>query len=63
MKLNLFNNDEPLGLPKGSIRSIISMAFVGATIYSIVNGIEIKDTLLPITTMIVGFYYGSRTTE
>lgn len=60
MKLKMFDKDQPLGLTKGSIRALIALAFTIATVYSIVTGIDIRDTLLPIATMIIGYYFGTR---
>lgn len=60
MKLNFFDKDQPLWLPKNSVRSLIALAFTGATIYALITGIDVKDTLFPICMAIVGFYYGKR---
>jgi hypothetical protein len=61
-----FNN--PLGLPDGSLRAMLAftlVAFLGFYVYaSILNpNLKIPEFLLGIVATVVGFYFGSRTTE
>lgn len=50
----------PLGLPDGSIRSILALAFSGATIYLWVTGSVVPVELLATTSLVVGNYFGYR---
>ena len=55
-----------LGLPVGSVRAILALAFVSALICSAVEGVEIPDLpdwAVGIMGAIVGFYFGSRTAQ
>ena len=55
------NEDEPLGLPEGSVRALIALALV-ITMCAIagVTG-EIPEEILGIVGIIIGFYFGTRT--
>jgi hypothetical protein len=50
------NKYEPLGLPPGSVRSIIALALVTALIYGVA---DVQD----LVAVVVGFYFGSRTSQ
>lgn len=47
--------DQPLWLPQGSIRSLIAIAIVGAYIAAWVP--------IEVATLVLGFYFGARTSE
>lgn len=53
--------NEPLGLPKGSIRAILTLVIVVGVLIALftVKG-EIVDKLTPIASMVFGYYFGSR---
>ena len=48
-------NDQPLWLPPGSIRSIISLMIVGSFVAGLVP--------IEIVTLVVGFYFAQRGAE
>ena len=48
------NFEEPLGLPKGSVRAILALMLVAAFIF--VENENISDATL----IVLGFYFGSR---
>lgn len=52
----------PLGLPEGSVRSILALALTAATIYLWVTAMVVPVELLAITGLVVGNYFGSRST-
>jgi hypothetical protein len=58
-------HDAPLGLPKGSIRAIISLIVVVAVVIGSIGfqTIALGETFKPILGVIVGFYFGTRIKE
>ena len=51
-----------LGLPRGSVRGIIALAFISALIYSSLQGAKIPDLpdwAVGIAGSVVGFYFGA----
>ena len=55
-----------LGLPQGSVRAILALAFVSTLICSAVEGVEIvelPDWAVGIVGAIVGFYFGTRAAQ
>lgn len=52
MRNTFLQPDQPLGLPAGSVRSIIALGTVGAFI----SGVIEQDVAL----LVLGFYFGSR---
>lgn len=56
--------NEPLGLPRGSIRAIIVLMMVLATfVIYFYKDIEVLTMLLPVTTILIGWYLGARSVE
>lgn len=53
----------PLGLPDGSVRSILALSLTAATIYLWVTGSPVPAELLAVNSLVVGNYFGSRSTE
>ena len=56
----MFNPNEPLGLPKGSVRGVISLAFTSVTLYLWATTQTVPLELLALTSLIVGQYFGQR---
>lgn len=56
----ILNPNEPLGLPPGSIRSLIAAAFTFVTLYLFATSTNVPETLLAINTLIIGNYFGFR---
>lgn len=54
---------EPFGLPRGTVRGIIALAFSAVTLYLFATGQSVDTALLSISTLIIGNYFGSRTSE
>jgi hypothetical protein len=52
--------DEPLGLPKGSVRAIIALFVLSAVIIGVFVRNKGVELLIPIAGMVVGYYFGSR---
>jgi len=54
-------NENPLGLPAGSVRSIIALTFVVAFVFGFlfwdkISGEQIENIIL----IVIGFYFGSK---
>ena len=52
--------DLPLGLPDGSVRSILALALTTCTIYLWVTGAPVPAELLAVNSLVVGNYFGFR---
>jgi len=53
--------DEPLGLPKGSVRAILALLIVVAMLGAIfIGNKEEMEYLAPIMALIIGHYFGHR---
>ncbi len=58
------NTGEPFGLPNGTVRGVIALAFTGVTLQQFIALGHAPDVaLLGITTLIVGNYFGTRAAE
>ncbi len=55
----MFDSDSPLGLPKGSIRAIITLLVLCVSLYIYINVGDIPETLKAILTVIITFYFTS----
>ncbi len=53
--------DNPLFLPKGSVRAMIALAVVAGTITMCFVRTTVPEGLIGIAGIIIGFYFGSRT--
>ena len=52
--------DQPLNMPKGSVRSIITLLIVGAYIAYPFFGCSAPDGFKEIAVLIIGWYFGQR---
>ena len=52
--MSLLQEDQPLYLPEGSVRAILALGVVGAFLAGAFSELEI-------VTLVLGFYFGSRT--
>ena len=50
----------PLGLPEGSVRAVIALAFVGVTAFLFGTTGNVPEALLGFTGLVVGHYFGTR---
>lgn len=53
------NKDNPLYLPKGSVRAILALGLVGSVIYSALLG-EVSQVIGALAAVVVGFYFKGR---
>jgi len=56
--MKFFGHEEALGMPAGSVRAILAILLVGATIGSAFVLPEIAIGLLTLTTVVVKDYFG-----
>jgi len=54
------NTGEPFGLPSGTIRGILALAFTAGTLYLWITGQTVPDALLAVNGLVVGNYFGFR---
>lgn len=52
--------NEPLGLPKGSIRAILALGTVGASIACLVKQIITFEQFITMNTAVFAFYFGTK---
>ena len=55
------NEEEPLGLAKGSVRAIIALALVATLCITSVLADAVPKGLLGIAAIAIGYYFGTRT--
>jgi len=55
--------DEPLGLPKGSIRGIVTIGTIATIIYAVATGTPLPEWYTTIAASVIAFYYGTRAGE
>ena len=55
------NEEEPLGLAKGSVRAIIALALVATLCITSVLASAVPKGLLGIVAIVIGYYFGTRT--
>jgi hypothetical protein len=58
--MSFFGYEEPLGMPKGSVRAMLAVMLVGATIASAFIKPEIAPGLLTLATVVVKDYFEVR---
>ena len=57
-------SDNPLGLPQGSIRALITLIMVAiSTIAAFTGNEKVIQTFSHIVAVIIGYYFGNRTTK
>lgn len=52
--------DEPLGVPKGTVRAVIAVSLVAAAILFMYLGLDIPEWFRALVVMFAGYYAGSR---
>ncbi len=55
--------DEPLACPKGTVRAILAIIITGATVGLAFYDKDLFMQILPLTALVVGFYFGRRSVE
>lgn len=61
--MKLFSYDEPLGLPKGSVRALLTLATFAAGVTMMMLGKEIPDVFAALWATVAAFYFGTRSAE
>lgn len=59
----MFDKNEPLALPRGSVRAMIALGFTAVTIFLFANGQQVDDALLVINTSYLTWYFARRQNE
>jgi hypothetical protein len=57
---SLDRRNQPLGLPKGSVRAIIALVVLATACYLTLTAANIPDWLNTVVSAIVGFYFGQK---
>ena len=55
-----FNDQEPLGLPKGSVRSIIAILVISVSFLLIWQVPDLKTELIGLIMLVVTYYFNKR---
>jgi len=53
--------NQPLGMPKGSVRALIALAVVSTVMYLVTFQVNIPDQFWTIAIAVIAFYFGTRT--
>jgi len=56
-------NDEPLFLPKGSVRAIVALGLTGGAIYGLVTGNAVPEWYIAAVGSVTGYYFATRQKE
>jgi hypothetical protein len=55
--------NEPMGLPKGTVRGLAFLMIVATMCWGAITGpVEVKD-FIPLVTLAMGYYFGQRGAE
>lgn len=57
------NDKPPIGLPEGTVRAIIAVLIVAGTITYLIVYKNLSESLVGITGIVVGYYFGARQGE
>ena len=57
------NTNEPLGLPRGSVRAILAIGFVGVVMFRVAAGLSVDPQLLYAVYGVMGAYSLLRVTD
>jgi hypothetical protein len=60
VRLALLRYDQPIWLPKGSVRALLALGTTATTLYMCARGIPVPELLRDLTMTVVGFYFGGR---
>lgn len=55
----MFQPDQPLGLPQGSVRALLALGLTGASIAAAFVASLPEEFLWPTTLIIIGHYFGA----
>lgn len=58
--MGYFNNEHPLGLPKGSVRAIILLVSLLTVAIAVHRPIEVPEELWALLIAAFAFYYGTK---
>ena len=53
--------NEPLGLPKGSVRAVLAILITLASLVGLYFKPEVSDKIMPALTAVLALYFGGRT--
>lgn len=56
------NKNEPLGLPRGSVRALLAIIIVGAGVAGLLMGRVMPEWFLGVLLLVLGLYFGNRAT-
>lgn len=61
--MSIFNRSEPLGLPRGSVRALLTLMIAGVFCYRFAIGLVIDPTLSFAFGTVLIFYFNKRSDE
>ena len=59
-RLRLLRYNQPLWLPKGSVRALITLTVISTAMYCFVRDVAIDETFKMLISTVIAFYFGSR---
>ena len=61
--MRIFTRNQPLWLPRGSVRSLLALAVVGGGVYAAFVSADAADRLLPLAGAALAYYFRERAGE
>ena len=58
--MSFWNNEQPLGLPKGSVRATLAIGMTASALYTVIAGVEIPEWYYAAVGVVIAFYFVSK---
>lgn len=61
--MKLLDKNNPLGLPKGSVRAVLALFITGFSFFYFIKNNEFPSDLIGINGFVLGYYFTKRDTD
>ena len=59
-KMSFWNKEQPLGLPKGSVRALLAIGTTATALYVVIASVTVPEWFYAAVGVIVAFYFVSK---